>query len=499
MGRVLTFAVVLVGLTGLATAGMQVPRTGSGGQAPARVAPALPTSDEAPTSLRAALADSAVQSSLARHVRRLRVDAASLEPYAPAEYDLRNVQSDATLPAPDRITPAEIQGLTRARAPRPAPNVQVLTPPAGRLPAFTPAPSPRRGLTTAPTPSLDVNAFGQQLHNALSPNVTGYVMRLRRGGETIYTLQWNWAQTTADGSLGWSPSRRMHIASISKLITAIAMTRALDEAGLSYDARIAAHLPAYWSRGANVGEITFRHLMRHESGIVTDTSSGSFAFARQRIAAGVPASGIGASDYENVNFSLQRILIATVAGYIDPAADFSLLGNDTMWNALTNAAYVDYVQRHVFGPAGVTGATLTKPASPARAYTFNGTGSGWNSGDLSAMSGGAGWHLSVDEVLNVMGTLVRGNAIMSPIKARGLLDAGFGLDSPVGGVSTPAGRLYHKNGRWRQSNGRTEQSVAFFLPEGMELAVFVNSDIGAGNTFLRTLVQQLYVDNIVTP
>jgi hypothetical protein len=112
------------------------------------------------------------------------------------------------------------------------------------------------------------------------------------------------------------------------------------------------------------------------------------------------------------------------------------------------------------------------------------------------VSGGAGWHISIDQLLDVMGTFRRAGKIMSPAEAQTMLDDGFGID--LVGISTPAGKLYNKNGLWHDggSNSRTEQSLAYFLPENMELVVLANSPIGNPEKFFRDVVTQVYVDNI---
>jgi len=88
--------------------------------------------------------------------------------------------------------------------------------------------------------------------------------------------------------------------------------------------------------------------------------------------------------------------------------------------------------------------------------------------------------LSVDDLLKVMGTLRRKGTIMSTAKAQNMLDSGFGLDVVS---DTPAGRLYNKNGLWEDSIPRIEQSLAYFLPEDMEMAVLANSPIGTRENF----------------
>ena len=139
--------------------------------------------------------------------------------------------------------------------------------------------------------------------------------------------------------------------------------------------------------------------------------------------------------------------------------------------------------------------TLDHPAPDALAYGFP-TGSGWNSGDLATYSGGAGWHLSVSDLLDIMGTLRRAGSIMPATAAQAMLDDYFGIDVIA---ATPLGKLYNKNGLWQSGsnpNAKIEQTLAYFLPLDMELVVFANSPISGANTFFRDVVTNLYVANI---
>ena len=78
-------------------------------------------------------------------------------------------------------------------------------------------------------------------------------MQLRQHGNTIHTAQVNWAKRPADGSKAWNPSVPMHVASVSKLITAIAMTKILnDHDEMTYDTPIINYLPTYWAKGPGV-------------------------------------------------------------------------------------------------------------------------------------------------------------------------------------------------------------------------------------------------------
>jgi CubicO group peptidase (beta-lactamase class C family) len=358
-------------------------------------------------------------------------------------------------------------------------------------------PCPEFKFLKAPSYLFDVDGFGKALHVALKDSVAGYVMRLRQNGSTIYTLEWNWAKTPADGGEGWTPDVRMHMASCSKLITGIAMTKLLNDKKIPYDTPIIDYLPKYWGKGQNVNKITFRHLMTHTSGFNYNvkSSASDYEFMKSQVAVGV--THLGQYWYQNMNFGLCRILITTINGNVSPDTNFNLPlipnSNDHIWDYVAIQSYVQYVRDHVFKPAGVSGPSLDHPASDALAYTFPVSGNGWNSGNLSSMSGGAGWHMSVDDLLDIMGTFRRKGTIMSPTQAQTMLDDSFGIDVRM---STPLGMLYNKNGAWGDAGGHVEQSLTYFLPQNMELVVFTNSPVGSPGQFFRDVVTNLYLANI---
>ena len=344
---------------------------------------------------------------------------------------------------------------------------------------------------------FDVDGFGKALHAALKDDAVGYVLELRHHGKTIYTLQWNWAKRPWDGTKNWQPEVRMHVASCSKLITAMAMTKLLNDKRLSFDTPIIGFLPDYWAKGPNVDKITFRHLMNHTSGLgIAGRSDSDFEFMKERIAAGILAPP-APYRYQNMNFGLCRILLATLNGNLAPSATFNLLfvpnADDLLWDMVTIDAYMKYVEEHVFAPAGVSGPTLDHPGDHALAYSFPPAAAGWNSGDLRTMSGGAGWHMSADDLLKVMGTFRRKGSIVSVAAAQGMLDNGFGIDVSM---QTPLGTLYNKGGLWGNPGNQVEQSLAYFLPKDMELVVMVNSPVGSPAKFFRDVVTNIYVDNV---
>ena len=143
-----------------------------------------------------------------------------------------------------------------------------------------------------------------------------------------------------------------------------------------------------------------------------------------------------------MNFGLCRILMSVINGKIDKGAVFPGDIQDTFWDFLTIFGYDSYLQQNVFHPAEVAHATLGRTPTTALAYQFPATG-GWDSGDLASVSGGAGWHDSVDELLDIKGTFRRKTVIMPHANAQTLLDSYFSIDEIA---DTAAGRLYNKCG-----------------------------------------------------
>jgi CubicO group peptidase (beta-lactamase class C family) len=339
---------------------------------------------------------------------------------------------------------------------------------------------------------LDVNAFGEAVHATMSALTIGYYMQLRQKGTKIAERQWNWAHTPADGSLHWNAGRSMHIASCSKFITAFALCHVLAKHNISPNTTMAQYLPSYWSKGFNVNKITFANLMTHMSGLTGDGVQTDYGFMKFEVGIGAP--GFGSYKYENMNFGLMRILIAIISGAVPKTATFP--NNDQMWDFLTINAYRNYCQSALFAPSGVTDATFTHPVNAALAYSFPLASNGWNSGDLSTVSGGAGWHMSPQSLLDVMGTARRKGTIFTATVLQSYLDASYGIDVIK---STPLGTYYHKNGGWGSGSGlslRSEQTVAYFLPGDMELVAFTNSPIGPANMSFRSVMTKCFTENI---
>lgn len=390
----------------------------------------------------------------------------------------------------------------------------------------------------APAPplplKLDVEGFLTDLASNLK-DVEGFIAQIQYpdpknpGGRVQDSRNGGWAIDPADPrSLAWSTGCPMHVASVSKLITAVAMTRALRDYEIPPDTAIAGYLPYFWAQGPNIGKITFRQLLTHRSGIVSGSTD--YASIKTQVNNGVTAANIGVYAYANMNFSLCRMLLASILMLVVTYSEKPVPGavpggthhtpeiggpipptlvpltktrvvtfvnqwpaDDNSRDLLSIQVYQSYVIENVL-TAGET-ARFTHAPTDALAYAYpKPPNMGWNSGDLSACVGAAGWHFSTTDLLRVMGDFRRGGVILTQAEAQRMLDDSFGIDW-IG--DDGAGTFYEKDGYWSDGS-QAEQSTVFFLPDETELVVLVNSTVGASNgTWVPWVVEPAYKAHLV--
>ena len=115
---------------------------------------------------------------------------------------------------------------------------------------------------------------------------------------------------------------------------------------------------------------------------------------------------------------------------------------------------------------------------------------------MTCLAGGAGWYLTLNDVMNVIGTLRRKQSVLPSHDMQDLLDRSVGIDQSFSiGVSN----IYVKSGFWYSFvptevddlRIEMEQAIVYILPDQMELSIFVNSRVEAPDT--------RYLTNLVTP
>jgi CubicO group peptidase (beta-lactamase class C family) len=352
---------------------------------------------------------------------------------------------------------------------------------------------------------LDVDGFLTDLAGQLSTQTEGFAIEIsypHRGSGRRHQSRVNgYAIDPVDtGSKGWSKKAVQHVASVSKLVTAIAMTRRLHDLAISANTAIGTYMPSFWTQGQNIGAVTFAQLMTHTSGIRSGATD--YASMETVVNAGVSAANVGVYQYENMNFSLCRILLTTllmttlIRRHGRKTYRFVNLWpvTDAARDLLSIHSYHAYVRKKVLLSRETD--RLSHVAGDALAYAFpKPPDDGWDSGDLSTNVGAAGWHFSTTDVVRFMGDFRRAGTILRPRLAQKMLDDSFGIDM----ITDPGGgTIYGKNGYWYDGI-RVEQATVFFLPHQTEFVVLVNSSLmqkPPNDTWLMGFVESIYAAHL---
>lgn len=323
---------------------------------------------------------------------------------------------------------------------------------------------------------------------------------------------------------------KITVASVSKLVTAIAAVRLIDQKSasmpLGLDTPIGAYLPSDWAVGSYLKKVTFAQLLGQRSGI-KDYGNVSMDYTQlkkfftqsvnvngntscQPSSVVNPANPVNVNNqawcYSNYNFAIMRVLLPRVAGF---AEDANLA---TRAQTLTNQ-YVSLVQQNVFNLVGQNGVTCKPPVAStnyAFAYKKPGNADGTDFGDVSLICGAAGWYLSVEDMAKVMLSLnAKDSKILAASGGKDLFETmrqrGLGWD-----VDT-TGEL-EKNGGWGANcNGsgnavcdNISTSVAMFGPvTGPRVlgVLFINSNIVGGVAAgggAQGVLEKAYKDAIYT-
>ena len=313
--------------------------------------------------------------------------------------------------------------------------------------------------------TFSIIAFGNNIEAAVSPVTVGWSYSIARDGKIIEFKGGGAARTKVDGFRAHGPTVRQNVASVSKLVTAVATMQLLAKLKLSEKTSISAYLPKAWAQGPNIADVTFSDLLRHRSGIVAGDMNSvailGYDGMKALVAKGTsPRPGPDEErkwDYDNANFALLRVTIPYLWAKTgaDPYAEaLALKGVPALvkgsaqaakdWNAY---AYVAYVQQKVFAPMGVKNALCADRSSTATLYyapggAFPGNKS-FADNDWTLACGSGGWYLSSND-LTALVTWVRMTETLVPKEWRDrMFDRGYGWDNIF---NTTGGTGRSKNG-----------------------------------------------------
>lgn len=162
----------------------------------------------------------------------------------------------------------------------------------------------------------------EQLEQTLDYGFDGVIVYVDQAGKPpeFYVTGWH----DRDNKIKAYPEAYFKIASISKLYTAVALTKMAKEERLSFDDRLSKYFPDLVGRIENAEEITLKMMVQHRSGIPNFTDNPKYWEDEQAngkkaldFALDLPASFAPDEGYEysNTNYLLLRKLMDNVLGY----------------------------------------------------------------------------------------------------------------------------------------------------------------------------------------
>jgi len=162
----------------------------------------------------------------------------------------------------------------------------------------------------------------EQVDEAIGYGFDGMIVYVDQAGKppAFFTGGWKDRQKKIPAD----PNSLFKIASISKLYTAVAVTKLVKEKRLSFDKSLTDYLPELKGRIENVDEITLKMMIQHRSGIPNFTDNPAFweneeengknplDFALDLPASFKPGKGY---EYSNTNYLLLRRILDKVLGH----------------------------------------------------------------------------------------------------------------------------------------------------------------------------------------
>ncbi|QMW23805.1 serine hydrolase domain-containing protein [Sandaracinobacteroides saxicola] len=347
--------------------------------------------------------------------------------------------------------------------------------------------------------TFDVALFGKNIQGGMDAVAGGFAWSVAQNGKPAGTGKKGFARTPADGNLPHSPSQRQNIASVSKMITAVAVLQTLRMMGKDEDTLIAGYFPPGWKKGPNVDTLTFAHLLGHRSGFPNANMNSKalldYSAMKAMVAAGTPGpaplpappKGI---DYRNVNYALLRVLLynmhnripgvtlrsdeiaRTMEGQLGEITGEA--GSDEYVGKLVSWFYAAWVQKNVLEPVGVKGALCQDKSATQTLYydrdqTIPGNKSMGNN-SWSEFCGSGGWYLSSNDLVRFMTFLHNSEVLLPAAWRQRMIDKRFGVMGRVGDFGT----YWNHGGVVGSGGGGGIHACIMRFPNNVEAAVVAN-------------------------
>ncbi|RZS98936.1 serine hydrolase domain-containing protein [Aquimarina brevivitae] len=360
------------------------------------------------------------------------------------------------------------------------------------------------------TPIFDLDLFEQNIIdyiNAGGDTPVGWAYTISKDGNLSRSNAFGKARTAADGTLNFTPQKEINVASVSKFYTAIAAMQLLEANNLTIEDKINTWLPDTWVKGPGVSELTFKDLLKHESGLQSTNTNFDTTLGYEGLQNCIQTGVVNSTtrNYLNVNFALFRVLIPSLWSNLEgsPAIDIE---ND----ANTQFMYLLYMQQHVFDPLSLplVGCVPEDRETATLYYNVNNPNNGGNGqyyGSWNNKSGGGGYFMTTMEMAKVNAYFEHTEVLVSNEQKAIMKLHRLGMDTadPIDEIH---GNYYSKAGSIGTSNDPTtsqgvQTQIVMFPFNGIDCVVVMNSQgvTLQGTISLRQMIYNAYNNAWVQP
>jgi len=325
---------------------------------------------------------------------------------------------------------------------------------------------------------FELSRFEENIRKTLDGKTMGYGFVLYDGVRDYpaFNVARGWKRVAADGgNLKFDLTSRIHIASMSKTLSAIATLQLLKKDNLTTYDKLVDFLPRWWKTGPNADQITLRDIMQHMSGIRNEGEKNcdgeSFRELRCVTERGVNPDSMGVYSYQNMNFAMLRVAIPKLEGY-----DHAEKNDDS----LTAFRYIDYVNNNIIRTAGAEEVGFCRPTPDDYQYyykwPYEPKSKGQRFYDYSLKTGAYGSYISVEDYGKIIYKLFNSEEILDSAWRDTLVTNHLGCYTYKG---KHGGYIWH-NGEWTwtdKSGSGQMNSCWMYFPNGVIAVAMVNSNI----------------------
>ncbi|TYA84161.1 serine hydrolase [Seonamhaeicola marinus] len=359
------------------------------------------------------------------------------------------------------------------------------------------------------TPVFDIETFEQNLIDyveAGGDSPIGWAYTISRNGNLEKSNAYGKARNAADGSMDFALNKEINIASVSKFYTAIAVMQLLEANNLTIEDDIVDWLPNTWVKGPGVSNLSFKDLLKHESGLQSTNNNFDTTLGYQGLKDCIETGVVNAKtrNYLNVNFALYRVLIPSLWSNLNgsPAIDIE---ND----ANTQFMYLLYMQENIFDRLSLplVGCFPEDRTVSTLYYNVNdgSNNGGQYYGSWNNKSGGGGYFMTTLEMAKVNAYFEHTEILVSKEQRDEMKLHRLGMD-----IADPAdethGNYYGKAGSIGTSSDPSisqgvRTQIVMFPGTGVDCVVVMNSQgvTLQGTTSLRQMIYDAYNASWVQP